>query len=1039
MTSSTRVYAAAGVATKQATMATTETIMKILNIGGILFNGFLHIRGCTSLMSEFHCLPSCQSNEPIACPPTMGSNQFHHRRLFMQSKPATHLAAALACASTALPLIHAQDTTHSEDASWYSSLPEGAERPSDSTGMPVTPAVTSEFSGPIPTNDWWTSLLWRRYPGSTLGQAMFPHPLAFHGSSNGLNVLRPTHVHQSDVAYFNVIGSAQAALTIGVEGMSVDEVNVLSESDWIVTSDWTDASRTLRTTFGHGLPYVFAQAIGGRAVVDPNEALGEFTLLSNNEFEAIFEVGGAVYGAYGPPGSSWTYQNGQLLCDTTDDQWIAVGALPDDSFATQTLFRDHAHARVTNTTVAWSVDEQTSTLQTSFTFDAQDATGATATPLIAMFRHQWMSSNEPTLPQTYSTVRGEMRIAATSSFSCERPLTGYIPAFPDAGQYDRGRVDGYLNDALSSGDMVTAQDSYWSGKQLGRVAQLVHIADQRGNIEARDRLLGELREDLEDWLSVSSPDESGSSAFDTIEAEHGAASGSTGNNGSAVTGIGDGDSIAFADLDFGGNDATRVLVRIASGAGAGGSAMVRLRLDTADGPILAEGAVGNTGGWESWNEIPFAISSSVMAMIEGPRTIVFECSTGYPSDLFNLDWVRFEHAGGGNDSGSDPRFLAYDSTWNTMLAYPGSYGSLDELNDHHFHYSYFISAAATIAQFDPTWASRWGGAIEMLIKDTANWDRSDERFPFLRNFDPYMGYAYASGHQGFANGNNQESSSESINFDAALIHWGSVTGNDAIRDLGFYLHTVESAAIHQYWFDADEEVFPESFPHPLLGIVWNNGGDYATWWTANPEEIHGINLLPITTGSLHLGTRPDVIQRNYDYLLERNGGPPTVWQDIHWMALAMADGDAALNTFDSQPSVGSEAGESKAHTYHWLASLATFGRVAPDVHADSPFAITFERSDTGARTHIAWNPSSQPRTVLFTDGTAGCVEPGETRVLEGSDGCTIAMGDLNGDGVVDGSDLGLLLAAWGTTRPGADLNGDGTVNGADLGLLLASW
>jgi len=46
--------------------------------------------------------------------------------------------------------------------------------------------------------------------------------------------------------------------------------------------------------------------------------------------------------------------------------------------------------------------------------------------------------------------------------------------------------------------------------------------------------------------------------------------------------------------------------------------------------------------------------------------------------------------------------------------------------------------------------------------------------------------------------------------------------------------------------------------------------------------------------------------------------------------------------------------------------------------------------------------------------------------------------DLNGDGVVDGADLGLLLGSWG--GPGAsDLNDDGTTDGADLGLLLGSW
>ncbi|HMN96569.1 MAG TPA: hypothetical protein PKC43_09140 [Phycisphaerales bacterium] len=46
--------------------------------------------------------------------------------------------------------------------------------------------------------------------------------------------------------------------------------------------------------------------------------------------------------------------------------------------------------------------------------------------------------------------------------------------------------------------------------------------------------------------------------------------------------------------------------------------------------------------------------------------------------------------------------------------------------------------------------------------------------------------------------------------------------------------------------------------------------------------------------------------------------------------------------------------------------------------------------------------------------------------------------DLNGDGIVDGADFGILLSAWGTSGPG-DLNGDGIVDGADAGILLAAW
>jgi hypothetical protein len=50
--------------------------------------------------------------------------------------------------------------------------------------------------------------------------------------------------------------------------------------------------------------------------------------------------------------------------------------------------------------------------------------------------------------------------------------------------------------------------------------------------------------------------------------------------------------------------------------------------------------------------------------------------------------------------------------------------------------------------------------------------------------------------------------------------------------------------------------------------------------------------------------------------------------------------------------------------------------------------------------------------------------------------------DLDGDGVVSGSDLGMLLAAWGPcagTPCGRDLDADGAVGGGDLGVLLAAW
>jgi hypothetical protein len=54
-----------------------------------------------------------------------------------------------------------------------------------------------------------------------------------------------------------------------------------------------------------------------------------------------------------------------------------------------------------------------------------------------------------------------------------------------------------------------------------------------------------------------------------------------------------------------------------------------------------------------------------------------------------------------------------------------------------------------------------------------------------------------------------------------------------------------------------------------------------------------------------------------------------------------------------------------------------------------------------------------------------------------SNGC---IADINEDGLVDGGDLGLLIAAFGLCEDCLeDLDGNGSVDGGDLGILLANW
>ena len=322
--------------------------------------------------------------------------------------------------------------------------------------------------------------------------------------------------------------------------------------------------------------------------------------------------------------------------------------------------------------------------------------------------------------------------------------------------------------------------------------------------------------------------------------------------------------------------------------------------------------------------------------------------------------------------------FAYDGRWGTLIGYPASYGSDRELNDHHFHYGYFLQAAAEIARGDRSWASepRWGGMVRLLIRDIACPDRSDPLFPFLRNFDPYEGHTWASGHAKFGDGNNNESSSEAMNAWTGLILWGEATGDRPLRDLGIYLYTTEMEAIDEYWFDVHRRNRPAAFPGATVAMVWGGKAVPATWFSGEPEKIHGINWLPFHGGSLYLGRYPEYVQRNYDALVKETGG--TKWSDwagYDLMYEALANPADALRQLQSSPNLSIEAGNSRANLDHWVHALNTLGQIDRSVTADYPLYAVFRKG--GKVTHVAYNATPRRLAVRFSDGKTLSLEPGQ--------------------------------------------------------------
>lgn len=352
------------------------------------------------------------------------------------------------------------------------------------------------------------------------------------------------------------------------------------------------------------------------------------------------------------------------------------------------------------------------------------------------------------------------------------------------------------------------------------------------------------------------------------------------------------------------------------------------------------------------------------------------------------DWYTYS----GED---DQKYFYYDEELGTLLGFPQSYYTVDGLQDHHFHYGYFIQASAQVALRDPSFVEKYGNVIDELIGDIVTTTRNSPtaRYPFLRQFSTWEGHAWASGHANFSDGNNQESSSESINCSAALILYGQATHNEELTELGIYLYTTEISSVNNYWFDIDGDVhdpkFTQGGKYPISTIIWGGKYDYAAWWTAEPLQIQGINLLPVTSASFYLATDKDYVIKNWETALANESTftgddkDEYRWREIWSEYLALADTEKALEymDFDCEP----EAGESKAHAFHYIMSLDKIGSPELSVTSDTPLSSAFKDKD-GVMTYVVYNADDEEKTVTFSDGMEVVAAPGKMTTVSENEG-----------------------------------------------------
>ena len=141
------------------------------------------------------------------------------------------------------------------------------------------------------------------------------------------------------------------------------------------------------------------------------------------------------------------------------------------------------------------------------------------------------------------------------------------------------------------------------------------------------------------------PPTGGTGAYGTIQAESFSAQSGTqlepttdAGGGQDMGFIANGDWAQYSNVDFGSSPAHQFSARVASGASAGVSGLVEVRLDSRSNAPISSFAIANTGGWQSWRTVPANLSA-----VTGVHTVFLTFTSGQPADFVNVNWFTFAH------------------------------------------------------------------------------------------------------------------------------------------------------------------------------------------------------------------------------------------------------------------------------------------------------------------------------------------------------------------------------------------------------------
>ena len=276
--------------------------------------------------------------------------------------------------------------------------------------------------------------------------------------------------------------------------------------------------------------------------------------------------------------------------------------------------------------------------------------------------------------------------------------------------------------------------------------------------------------------------------------------------------------------------------------------------------------------------------------------------------------------------------LVYESAWGGVVSsatYTNGDSGLDfgntYYNDHHFHYGYFVYAAAVIGYLNPLWLGSGSNKawVNMLVRDYANSVDNDPYFPFSRSFDWYHGHSWASGLFESFDGRNQESSSEDTMASYAVKMWGQVIGDTAMQARGNLMLAIQARSLQSYYlYSSSNAVEPAQWiGNKAAGILFDNKIDHTTYFGDNAEYVEGIHMLPIMPFTT-LVRSPDFVNQEWQaYFASTINSITGGWRGLLMANWAIVNPSAAYQFFKTIDISFLDGGASQTWYLAWSAAL----------------------------------------------------------------------------------------------------------------------